>query len=57
MTTNTSRTTGGRGQTYASIVETLTAWYGEVAQAITLGVPENPADDDQLAAVIEDLQS
>ena len=43
--------------TYASIVETLTAWYGGVAQAITLGVPKNPAEDDQLAAVIEDLQS
>ncbi len=41
--------------TYGDIVGILKRCYGGIAEAVTLRMPENPGDDDGLAAVIEAL--
>jgi len=42
--------------TYAELGTRLRAWYGDSADALTLALPEDPADDDALAGVVADLR-
>jgi alkanesulfonate monooxygenase SsuD/methylene tetrahydromethanopterin reductase-like flavin-dependent oxidoreductase (luciferase family) len=41
--------------TYDEIVATLRAWYGDLATAITLRMPDDPKHDDRLTRVIAAL--
>jgi probable F420-dependent oxidoreductase len=42
--------------TYAEIAPILRSWYGEIADCITFPVPESPADDESVRAVIAALR-
>ncbi|MEE8312201.1 MAG: TIGR03617 family F420-dependent LLM class oxidoreductase [Candidatus Binatia bacterium] len=43
--------------TYDEIADVVTEWYGDLAVAITLRMPENAADDPALTTLVEELQS
>jgi alkanesulfonate monooxygenase SsuD/methylene tetrahydromethanopterin reductase-like flavin-dependent oxidoreductase (luciferase family) len=42
--------------TYDEIAEILDEWYGGLATGITVPMPEDPADDPRVAAVVAALQ-
>jgi probable F420-dependent oxidoreductase len=43
--------------TYEEIADVVTAWYGDLATAITLRMPDNAADDPTLTTLVRALQS